>query len=635
MDIAIHSLRPQPAPERSRATRALAAAALCLAVIISGCGTSPPQPDGEQPPISQASLEEIRQMLEQAQNSTSPQKEQIFLQAAELLHSLGETDWARNLLGSLDAGALGDADFILYTLLYSDTAMAGDAYFLAQRILKNPRLEQLWPTLETEAALTLRHRRADLFALLGEAAASVRERLALAELLVDTEAGDNNQDAIWRTLMTLPLEQLQYLSSKEHDSLLKGWYNLAALSKNNQTDLERQLLQVDQWIALWPEHPASLRLPGDLQLLRQLINERPLQVALLLPTEGRWGAAGKAIRDGFFAAYYQAHGRQSQTPTIRLYDTSQGDINTIYDRAVAEGAEMVVGPLVKDNLEQLNQREALPVPTLAMNHIDSEGVFALGLYQFGLAIEDEARQAARRAWLEGHRQAMILAPASHLGDRGAMAFNDEWLQLGGLVVEDSRFANQASYIQVIKNGLHVEQSSQRAKRLRRRLGVGIPLEFEERRRQDVDMIFMVANPPEARQLKPTLAYYFAGDLPVYATRHIYAGVADKKSDGDLEGIKFSTLPWVFETASPEKRVVNRAAKPAPAFQNLYAMGVDAYRLYPRLKQLDQVPQTRFYGATGALRLLANKKIEREQIWAQMRKGLARPLPVVVSGNYVN
>ncbi len=612
----------------------LPAVALCLAIIISGCGTSPQQPGSQQPPPA-VDLQQIQQMLEQAQASASPQKEQIYLRTAALLYQQGDSDWARNLLASIDAAVLSDAEFVTYTRLFSAIAMADDAYFLAQRILKSQRLEQLWPTLEAEAATELRQRRAELFALLGEATASVRERLELADLLLETEAGDSNQDAIWQTLMTLPMQQLQYLSRSEPDPLLKGWYNLAALSKNNQTDLERQLTKVDQWIALWPEHPASLRLPNDLQLLRQLVEERPAQIALLLPSQGKWAKAGKAIRNGFFAAYYQAYQHRGSIPIVRLYDTSEEDINSVYDRAVADGAEMIVGPLVKDNLTVLNQREALPVPTLAMNNIESDGLFAAGLYQFGLAIEDEARQAARRAWLEGHRQAMILGPASPLGDRGARAFYDEWQNLGGAVVEDSRFANQASYAQVIKNALHVEHSSQRARRLRQRLGVGVPLEFEERRRRDIDMIFLIANPPEARQLKPTLAYYFAGDLPVYATSHIYSGVADKKSDGDLEGIKFSTLPWVFETQSAEKRSVTETARPAPAFHNLYAMGVDAYRLYPRLKQLDQVPQARFYGATGALRLLANKKIEREQVWAQMRRGLARPLPVVVSGSYVN
>jgi outer membrane PBP1 activator LpoA protein len=51
----------------------------------------------------------------------------------------------------------------------------------------------------------------------------------------------------------------------------------------------------------WPGHPAASRLPRDLQLLQQLIAEKPKHVALLLPVSGKLGRAGRAIRDGFFA----------------------------------------------------------------------------------------------------------------------------------------------------------------------------------------------------------------------------------------------------------------------------------------------------------------------------------------------
>lgn len=606
---------------------------VALAIWLAACGSAPQKSDQTNVDSNTYSIDDAIKLIEEAKSSLPPTREAHYLKAVTILLELEENDWARNLFSEINPDSLTSQQFIEYTLLYSSIALKNDAYFLAQRILTNSRLEAQWANVDRDSALILRERRAGLFAILGETVTSVKERLLLADILDSEEQQEKNQEAIWQTLMTLPLEQLEQLSHSEKDPLLLGWYSLAALSKNNQTDLERQLEQVDRWIATWAEHPASLRLPNDLQLLRQLVQERPVQIALLLPFQGKWGKASQAIRDGFFAAYYDALNRQNTTPQVKLYDTSNADINTLYNQAVTEGAQVIIGPLDKENVTALSQREALPVPTLALNTVESTSGSAVELYQFGLSIEDEARQTARRAWLEGHRQAMILAPSSALGDRGVEAFTQQWQELGGLIVDSRRYTDQKSFSQVVKTGLHVQNSHDRAKQLRRRFGHR--LEFEPRRRQDIDLLFLIANPSDGRQIKPTLAFHYAGDIPVYATSHIYTGMEDRKSDRDLNGIKFSTLPWFFDNSGSEKKVISQYSKPAAIYHSLYAMGVDTYRLYPRLKQLVQVPGSRFYGATGALRLTADSRIEREQVWAQIRAGRALPLPVVVSGPYLN
>ena len=41
---------------------------------------------------------------------------------------------------------------------------------------------------------------------------------------------------------------------------------------------------------------------------------------------------------------------------------------------------------------------------------------------------------------------------------------------------------------------------------------------------------------------------------------------------------------------------------------------------------------RIYGATGSLHLLGDGRIEREQMWAQFKDGLAEPLVTIVDTN---
>ncbi|GAB1269880.1 penicillin-binding protein activator [Aurantivibrio infirmus] len=603
-----------------------------LSLFLSACETSTQGSDGDQPVVDRATTEKVRELLSQAQSSDSPERDAFYLEAAQILASLNEDDWARNLLASIDAGILFNDDFVAYTLLFSRLALDDNAYFLAQRILTNPRIEQQWDVLPVEFGQILRQRRAELFAVLGESTNSVSERISLNSLLFSDEERAANQDAIWQSLKSIPDTELRRLSDEETDLILKGWYSLAAASKNDEADIEQQQANIDRWTSEWPTHPAALHLPSDLQLLRQLVAEQPRQVALLLPLSGGLERSGKAVRDGFFAAYYQAKKRGSQTPEIRVFDTYQQDVNTIYDLAVADGADMVVGPLVPSAVDELSFRPDLPVTTLALNYTDQQFGYPENLFQYTLAFEDEARQVAERAWIEGHRYAMVLIPQTEVGEKHALAFAKKWQELGGVIVAQSYFADQTDYPDVIKGSLLVDDSEDRAQQLSRLFGTQV--EFEARRRQDVDFVFMYAEPKDAIQLKPMMNLQNAGDIPIYSTSKIYSGETNSRTNRDLNGIRFNTIPWVFDNQSPEKTAIAKYANPNADYGKLYALGVDAYRLYPRLKQLEQVEGTRFYGSTGALRLALDRKIAREQIWAQIVDGVAIPLPSVVSEVYV-
>lgn len=602
-------------------------------LILSGCGSQPRPPTDQAQRMDPVTTEQVRELLAQAQTSDSPQRDNYYLEAARLLVQLGEADWARNLLESIDPDVLFTQDFVDYTLMYSRLAIDQDAHFLAQRILTNPRVEQQWDSLPDESAQVLRERRAELFALLGESVKSVEERIALSPLLKTEPERTANQDAIWQALMTIREPELESLSRNGAERVLQGWLELASLSKNNAADIERQLSIIDDWMADHPGHPASLRLPSDLQLLRQLVEQQPRQVALLLPLNGDYERAGKAVRDGFLAAYYHAKKRGGHTPEIRIFDTNEHGFNEVYDLAIQDGAEAVIGPLRPEYLEELQLRPALPVPTLALNYAANPFQPPADLYQFSFEVEDEARQVANRAWLEGHRYAMVLIPQTQRGERHASAFREAWEALGGVIVNQSYYADPRDYSAVVESALLVNESRERARELRRLLGSDVSFEAP-RRRQDVDFVFLVADASAAQLLKPTLAFHYASDVPVYSTSSVFSAGDSKRTSRDLNGIRFITLPWYFDSTSQVKQSVAEYADPEPTYLRLYAMGVDAYRLFPRLEQLRQVKGTRFYGQTGVLALTPERKLQREQVWAQVVDGEAQPLPTVVTEAYV-
>jgi len=603
-----------------------------LAVSLASCGSNPPQPDKRKPAATktQPAKPSAARLLNQANQMQSPERESLMLEAAQAYIDARQYNRARDLLVDMNSDALPDQDYIKYTDLLSTIALHQGSNFLAHGILTKPRLEQQWSNMEPQTEVSLREKRAQVFALLGEAQNSVAERIQLSGLIDNKNQRQANQEVLWQNLMSIPFAELQQLSQDENGQAARGWYSLAAINKNNQIDLEQQREQLQQWLGVWRQHPAHDNLPNDLRLLQSLIEQQPQQVALLLPMQGKLAEAGEAVRDGFYAAYYEALSNGRNTPEVRQYDSS-GDAITAYQQAVADGADLVIGPIDKEKVTEISLMPSLEVPVLSLNYPDTPPAEPLkGFYQFGLAVEDEARQVARQAFLEGHRQAMVIIPSQEWSERSARAFTDEWEKLGGAVVNRTQFQTGANYSGLVKDAMLIEQSQIRTREMQELLG--IPLQSSPRSRSDVDMIFLIADPVQARQIKPTFAFHYAGKIPVYSTSQVYSGQPNPKADRDLNGIRFNTMPWLFDTTSREKQAVAQHTKSAAVYGRLHALGADAFRLYARLPQLENVPDMRIYGATGALHMLSDRRIEREQIWVRFRNGEAQPLPMVINEN---
>ena len=596
-------------------------------LVIASCGGTQFKPSGTQPDAA-PSLDQIPQMLQEAETLEGPKRDAVKIQAASLLLTYGDTDWARSVAAEVQAEELDAANYIDYILVVSGVAARSGEPFVAKRVLSDPKVEQKLRMVGAEKRIGLYDHRAKLYHNIAEYRQAIEQRLAIDKITNDPDFKDLNQDLIWQSLMALSEADLKLESKMQRDPVAKGWYQLAAVSKNYQTDMQRQLQQVKAWAQQKPQHPASIRLPADLQLLRQLVEKQPRQVALLLPLSGKVKKAAEAIRDGFMAAYFEARNNASR-PDIRVYDTTGEDISDIYNSAVFNGAELIIGPLNKDNIETLAAQTELPIPTLALNYIDIQEMTEQ-LYQFGLAVEDEAIQVAERAWQDGLRRAMVVARKGKWGDRSALTFMQHWQQLGGEIIGEYRFQDTKDYSNLIREAMQISQSTQRKSDLQRRLGTR--LEFEPRRRKDIDLIFLVAYPTQARQIKPTLAFHYAGDIPVYATSHIFNGRNDSSADRDMNDIRFTTMPWFFNQDFSEKQAIEKYASPNPAYQQLYAFGVDVFHLYPRLRQLEEVEQARFYGTTGTLSLNLDRRVVRQQAWAQFVNGQAQAMPSTANNN---
>jgi outer membrane PBP1 activator LpoA protein len=347
-------------------------------------------------------------------------------------------------------------------------------------------------------------------------------------------------------------------------------------------------------------------------------------IALLLPLHGHYSGPGKAIRDGFLMGYYQEMQEQDKNRHIRIYDTSDGKpITSLYKKAVAEGAEMVIGPLQKDNVARLAHSDDITVPTLALNYLPANTQPPDKLFQFGISPIHEAQQVSEQALQQHLTKAILIVPQAAWGQNIAQAFKQDFQSRDGVIVDELDYTAKTKLRAAIRNLLDITASQQRKQTLEKMIGEQV--HYTPRRRQDFDMIFLVARPNLGQQILPLLRYYYAGQIPVYATSMIYHGIADPHLYEDMNGVIFPDIPWIFKTQQTQ----NVAAKLKTLWPHnyanylrLYALGLDAHLLTNRLKQLPATPEAGILAHTGKLFIRPGNRIEQQFTWAQFQSGKA-------------
>jgi len=330
----------------------------------------------------------------------------------------------------------------------------------------------------------------------------------------------------------------------------------------------------------------------------------PQHIALLLPMQGQYASTSQAIQAGFLAADAQAKQQGSPSLSIKLYDTSGKNIQSVYQQALSEAADFVVGPLSKQDVTILAKAD-IHTPTLALNTLDNGNAsHNASLFQFALSPKDEIKQIADRAWQEGHHHAIFITSKDEWGQSLQETFQAYWQSLGGTVIANLSFTrNEKDFFNPIRE-LLVDNALANAQALEAKQIKGKKQNRIPPARQDVDAIFLASLPNQARQIYPAVNFFYAGKTPVYATSSIYSGTPNTQGDQDLNGIHFIDMPWILNGSQ------NR----------FYAFGMDAYRLISYLLHAENFPSNGVQAATGTLYLKSDHRIYRQLQWATIQNG---------------
>lgn len=482
------------------------------------------------------------------------------------------------------------------------------------------------PPLDAERAAV----RASIYFDLGRAAEAVR-LLVEREIWLDSSAEIGaNQNMIWEGL-SLP-QSRRFADVTTGDPIVDGWLALAPLTSLT-SDGDAFYDGLIDWQSEFGNHPAASGILAERLAVLRPTGVRPGRIALLLPLGSDVRPEALSVRDGIFAAHY-ASGR-SATTTISVYDTAQrGSVETM-EAALRDGADVIVGPLLPFEVEAV-QAGAGFIPVLALNTGSDTAPVASNFFRFALSSDDEVEAIAARAIAEGHRTAVILHTGDERGRRVRNGFRDAFEARGGVVINTAAyFPDDQSFESPIKALLNISQSEQRRQRLRDDLaGLGLTIEFEPRRREDIDMIFLQAEPGDGRLLVPLLEQNLAEDVPTYATSDVYDPTR-AGGDPDLDRLIFTDLPLLIDPASGGRQaselLESFSSEATTRFPRFFAFGFDAYQVATALyDQAATVPGWRLSGATGVLYLDADGRVRRILPFAEFDGGRPRPAELPLS-----
>lgn len=458
---------------------------------------------------------------------------------------------------------------------------------------------------------------------------------------------------MWNYLRSLSSYQVSQIVVPADDNVLQGWVDLLYAYKSALADLgieshidqvnypvENELTPeqmnilistVQRWSEKYPSHPVTLYLPQNMygetnEFAESVVGKR---VAFFIPQSGASKVYGDALLMGFKNALKSE--LLSIPVGIKVYDTSVNSIPYLLRQARADGATIVVGPLLKENVERVALTET-PLPILALNQIEQPLSLTNNICYFSLSPEDEAINVAQKMAKDGFINPLLILPKSDVGVRVAEAFGKVWADLKpqspDFYVQYFSSYDELNFL--INNNKGLELEREKVAYNNDQLETSEYYEFKSKNRYkdaeliDIDAMFVYSSTEEFVLIKSL----FERDqtLPhVFASSKVSQANLSRDFRLDLDGVDIVDIPLLID---PQrfKVTIPVSIKNDYFLTRLYAMGNDAYGLSSKFDQLtssDGAPV--MYGLTGVLSVDSNCSIQQKLSWMTYAKGIKESL----------
>lgn len=476
----------------------------------------------------------------------------------------------------------------------------------------------------------------------------------------------------WNWLATLNDAEINSILVYADQPILQGWVDLIYTYKNNSNiyvidasddadtiaskqDAQLTLIKnaIKDWQLQYSTHPAAKYLPrtiyGEKYRLSDDINNK--NIALFLPLTGSSKIFGDTIRQGYEDA--SRFFPQSSQQNITVYDTNSSPIDSLVKQAKQQGAELIVGPLLKQDVVSI-VKISPDIPVLALNKVDDfdySNRYSSNICFFALSPENEAKDAANHIYAQHKNSPLLILPSNDLGKRIATSFVQQWHLISpssnGVYVQ--YFDSEKSLSQQMNSGRGIElegsllsnsslqSGQQNSQSTLSNVGIddngSIAPSFDAANQQ-FDAIYVYASYSELSLIKSMLEMVSnkkttdVNGKTISAKKNVPAIYTSSKSNianmtqdfrYDMDKVQFSDIPLIVTKHEMINELPNYI-KDDYSLVRLYAMGVDAWQLANHFNQLKPYQIGILDGLTGNLSVANQCEITREFSWQQYLNG---------------
>ena len=662
---------------RTRSGRLLPA--IIVAMLLASCTGQAPQAPTES--VQGAATGSSDYYLQQAQQSSDDNKADWQLLAVRALVREGKAAEAYNQLKTLPQ-ELTAAQQLEQKLTTAEVQLAIKDFAPAATTLST-----IDPTALTNDQKA-RYYQAQIDASQGRVSLGVIRAYIAQEPLLQGQPHQDNIDRTWMSLTQLSPQDASSIVINADENTLQGWLDLLSVWQSNKQDPDLLKAGIKDWQRRYPVNPAAKNLPTQLNNVLTFQPASTGKIALFLPMSGPAQVYGNAIQQGFNAAMTgqvsqpapqgasadqnaqaqppvdpnaavstsapeatASQAEQPQTPApvatpvassnaqVKVYDTNGQPLAALLTQAQQDGATLVVGPLLKDQVNELASDQT-PLNVLALNQPETEKN-SPNICYFALSPEDEAQDAARHMWSQQKRMPLLLVPRGNFGDRIAQAFANEWQKLGGQTVLKQGLGSAGELRSSIGSGIRltgtpVMTSNTAAPAQAQGVTIGgitIPAPPTDAQIVQgssggaVDSVYVVATQSELTLIKPMLDMSGSGRSrpSVYASSRSYQAGAGPDYRLEMEGVQFSDIPLLAGSNPALMQQASAKFGNDYSLVRLYAMGIDAWSLANHFSQMRTLPGFEVSGSTGDLSANSNCVIHRKMPWLQYRQGSLVPV----------
>jgi outer membrane PBP1 activator LpoA protein len=595
--------------------------ALIFSVLVVGCAAKKQQDNVDVNASLVAAEHPAKIYLVNATNSSLPEKrDRYLLLAAHAYINDGNFNSATNVLTSMQKP------------MVKVPSLLAEHIYLRARIVEKTNSSQAaldilqypphWQLPRWQMA-SYHQYKAKLYKHTQQPIDQAKQLSLLSNYLPKSETAAVN-DVIWKLLQPLHEETVQSFMRDQSNPIFAGWLQLTNIAKRYAVEPTQLVRYLGEWQRNNPYHPGAVKLPANLEKALNAKPFRPQNIAVLLPLTGPRAAIAEPIRQGLLSSYLSDF---DTNVSLNFYDTQQG-VTAAYQQAVAKGAEFIIGPLLPNEVEELqkiNDKQQSTVPQLYLNQTDTFTPQA-NLFYFSLSPAQEASDAAQKLYSDGVKLPLLLVSNDAIGKRMADSFKQTWLTLTSNDAEVYYYDAGDQMKVTVQQALGVTDSQARISRMRNLLGSSLESDF--RSRQDTDAIYMISGSQDLALLKPFLDVnfsVFSEPVALYTTSRSRLENESTQLSQELNNLMISDVPWLMQSSSETQMVSALWNGWNNSQKRLYVMGFDALDLVNRLAQMRAFPGYQFMGRSGALSVDPNGVIDRQLSWGQYTKGQLKPL----------